>query len=60
MGDNYMKMKKSDLVNIYKILDETYGFVAFSLDHVDDDQVDYINNLLDEIIKAQKVIKNIN
>ena len=54
-----MKIKKSDLKNIYNILDEVYGFVAFSLDHVDDDQVDYINNLLDEIIKAQKVIKNV-
>ena len=54
-----MKIKKSDLVNIYKVLDEAYGFVCFSLDHVEDDQVDYINNLLDEIIKAQKVIKNI-
>ena len=26
-----MKIKKSDLVNIYKILDEAYGFVCFSL-----------------------------
>lgn len=52
-----MKIKKSDLKSISDAFIEVYGFVSSFLDFADDDQLDYISNLLKAIEDSQDKIE---
>lgn len=53
-----MKVKKSDLKDVYELLEELSGFFTSSLDFIDDDQIEYVRNIGNKIDKSLKVIKN--
>lgn len=55
-----MKIKKSKLDYIYKVLCEIDGFLITSLDFIDDDQVKYAREMISKIDISLKYLDSIN
>lgn len=54
-----MRIKKSDLLDIRDNLDEALDFLNVFLYFVDDDQIEYTNNLIDKIRNSRDLLDKI-
>lgn len=53
-----LKIKKSDLIKANNTIDDTIGFLIAFLDFADDDQIKFVDNLIDDLRDIQdNVIK---
>ncbi len=48
-----MKIKRSDLNKINNTIDETLNFLIGFLDFANEDQIEYVNNLIDGLSYAE-------